>query len=93
MCLLLYDFDQLQIIFLFDFVLFLYLALPLSLGSMAVTGGLIYNGKALTLKPCSSSYHNDSCKAFIFVIIWFKFNFIPIQEFGNHQSDLVPFQN
>lgn len=27
-----------------DFVLFHYLALPLSVGSMAVTGGLIYNG-------------------------------------------------
>ena len=52
--LLQYRFDQPQAIDLFDFVLFLYLALPLSLGSMAVTGGLIYNGKALTLKPFSS---------------------------------------
>lgn len=28
-----------------------YVALPLSLTSMAVTGGLIYNGKAETLNP------------------------------------------
>lgn len=47
-CLLLHGFNQLETLVISDHVLFLYLALPFSLGSMAVTGGLIYNGKALT---------------------------------------------
>lgn len=39
-------FHQLQT----NFVLLLYVALPFSLGSMTVTGGLIYSGKERTLK-------------------------------------------
>lgn len=77
-------------IVLFDFLLCLYLALPFSVGSMAVTGGLIYNGNVFTFRPSSSIIYDDTCKAAIMCNhpIWFKFKFISMQASGNHQSDL-----